>query len=221
MTSAGVLAYWFDLPREKVPEWAEWYIRDHMPSRVGATFSGARCFRAVKGTPEYVALYTTETVEALLAPDYLALLSQVSPDDRRRRAFYTNTIRATCRVRASFGHGQGGIVGTIRVASRSGEPRLGERIIADIAPQLARSERIGAVQVLEMDRSVRARMDAARVTGHDDGLLDWVVCVEGAREEDFSAAIDSLDGLPAWRELADEGSTDIGCYRMLYAVARE
>src|SRR3974390_3544005 len=107
MRGQGVLAYWFDLIPEVQHEWTDWYIRDHMPSRLGATFTGARCFRAVSGKPEFMALYETATIGALISPEYLSLLRNASEGDRLRRAWYQRTIRGCCRKIADVGYGQG------------------------------------------------------------------------------------------------------------------
>jgi hypothetical protein len=94
MKSQGALVYWFDLAPDIDDKWVDWYIRDHMPSRVGATFSAAHCFRAVGAKSAFLALYEAETAEALLAPEYLAMLRKPSMDDRLRRGWYLNTVRA-------------------------------------------------------------------------------------------------------------------------------
>jgi hypothetical protein len=220
MKSQGALVYWFDLAPDTVDEWVDWYIRDHMPSRVGATFSAAHCFRAVGSKPAFLALYEAETAEALLAPEYLALLRKPSADDRRRRGWYQNTVRATCRVCASLGHGQGGVAGTIRVtppaASRS---QIRERLVDDVAPFLAQIKRVGAVQVLEADNEIRTKMDQARVTGRADGSADWAIRFDAAREEDIAGAIAGLQELRAWKELGLTDTATIGSYRLLYSIS--
>ena len=81
----GALIYWFDIRPEIVQDWLDWYLRDHMPSRVGSTFTTGRCFEAIDAPSSHMVLFETSSPEALLAPDYLKLLGTVSDDDRKRR----------------------------------------------------------------------------------------------------------------------------------------
>ena len=218
MMGQGVLAYWFDLLPEKQAEWADWYIRDHMPSRLGATFTGARCFRAVTGKPEFMALYEAESAEALISPEYLALLRNAPEGDRKRRGWYKNTMRGTCRKIEDVGYGQGGIVGTVRFSPKPATDA--NAIGAAVAADLAKIERVGRVAFLEADAKVRAKMDEARVTGHDDTSADKIICVECSSEADFNASLEQLKQMPSWTGLADPKSVDIGCYRLLYAIGK-
>jgi hypothetical protein len=220
MKSQGALVYWFDLAPEMIDEWVEWYIRDHMPSRVGATFSAAHCYRAVGSKPAFLAHYEAETAEALLAPGYLALLRKPSTDDRLRRGWYLNTVRATCRVCASLGHGQGGVAATIRVSPPAASRlQIRERLVDDVAPFLAQTKRVGAVQILEADNEIRTKMDEARVTGQADGSADWVIRVDAAREEDIAGAIARLNEFRAWKELGLMDTAILGSYRLLYSIS--
>jgi hypothetical protein len=219
MKGQGVLAYWFDLVPECQLEWADWYIRDHMPSRLGATFTGARCFRAITGKPEFMALYETDSVEALVSPEYLTLLRNAPAGDRARRAWYKQTVRGTCRKLADVGHGQGGIVGTVRFSPRPGVTDA-NAVGAEIAEKLAKIERVGRVAFLEADAAVRATMDEARVTGHDDGVADKIMCIECSAEGYFQFCVDELVQMKAWTALANPQTTDIGCYRLLYAIGK-
>lgn len=214
----GILAYWFDLLPEVQPEWADWYIRDHMPSRLGTTFTGARCFRALSGTPGFMALYETVTPEALISPDYLTLLRNAPEGDRRRRAWYLGTTRGCCRVLADVGHGQGGVVGSMRF-SPGRAPQEPGAVASELAVQLASTDRVGRVSVMQADPSIRARMDEARVTGHADGAADWALTVECAAAADVSSAVQRLEQLRAWQSLS-AGATTLACYQLLYSIAR-
>jgi len=218
MKSIGVLAYWFGLLPSVQLEWADWYIRDHMPSRLGATFTGARCFRAVSGEPEFMALYETWTPEALTSNDYLALLRNASEGDKRRRSWYQNTTRACCRKLADVGNGQGGIVASIRFSSVP--EAMASEVATGIVTELARIERVGRVAWLEADPMIRARMDEARVTGHDDDAADQILLVECSAESDAHNAVAKLTSMPTWPRLVDPASVSIANYRLLYSIAK-
>lgn len=219
MKGSGVLAYWFDLSPEIQKEWADWYIRDHMPSRVNATFTGARCFRAVSGQPGFMALYDTPSPEELISPDYLALLRGASASDRVRRGWYEGTTRGCCRTLADFGFGQGGFVGSVRFSVKPSSGSANQIAVA-IAEQLAKIERIGRVSLLEADPAIRAKMDEARLTGHADGVADKILTVECSSPADVENALTQLAAMPGWKDIADPASVITACYQLLYSIAK-
>lgn len=220
MSARGLLAYWFDLAPECQAEWADWYIRDHMPSRLGATFTAARCLRSSSAEPQFMALYETPTPEQLIAPDYLALLRNASDGDRRRRRWYEHTVRGCCRVLADHGHGRGGVVCSIRYSPRVGAGAMADQVGAGLAADLAGLARIGRATHLVADAAIRAKMDEARVTGHDDRAADRLLLIECSSDADAERALQHLHSDVRWREHADGPSIAIGTYRLLYAIAR-
>jgi len=115
MSKKGALVYWFDIAPEVRNLWLDWYLSDHMPSRVGTVFSAGRCYEAIDACRSHMVLFETPSAEDLLAPSYVALLKQVSDSDRQRRAWYSQTVRATCRVLSVLGNGTGGVLGVVRI----------------------------------------------------------------------------------------------------------
>ncbi len=221
MPGQAVLAYWFNLAPNSFDEWADWYLRDHMPSRIDSGFLAAKCYRAADGGRSMFLFFEAATAEELMTPDYLAKLKQVSPDDKRRRAFYLDTVRATCRVRATIGRAGGGVCATVRFTidpARAVE--TGRALEQTLMPDLARTERVGAVHLWQMDRDIRAAMDAVRVTGHADGYADWIVAIETVTEEDAAAARDRLYLHPLFKALGTAAEPQYDCYRLLYGMVR-
>jgi hypothetical protein len=71
-------------------------------------------------------LFETPSAEDLLAPSYVALLKQVSDSDRQRRAWYSQTVRATCRlVTACWGVYSTAMAGRWTDSDRSMSPAPG------------------------------------------------------------------------------------------------
>ncbi|MBK9609387.1 MAG: hypothetical protein IPO58_24350 [Betaproteobacteria bacterium] len=217
----GALAYWFDIAPEVREEWLDWYQHDHMPSRVGTTFVSGRCYEALHAAASHMVLFETTEPEALLAPSYMALLRQVSDADRQRRGWYSNTIRVTCRVSARIGKGTGSVLGVIRIAGAKAKAADVRRCLADeVVPALARVPRIGAAWLIESDPALRARMDAVRVTGHQDGSADWAVLIEGGHESDIAGAMARLDDVASWRALGLGAAATLDRYRLLYTMSQ-
>jgi hypothetical protein len=55
-------------------EFNRWYWEEHVAERLACPgFISARRFRAIEGSPRYIALYKIEGPEAVRTPEYLAL----------------------------------------------------------------------------------------------------------------------------------------------------
>lgn len=213
----GALIYWFDIQRDVVDDWLAWYLRDHMPSRVGTTFTTGRCFEAIDADASHMVLFETTTPEALLAPSYLQLLGNVSDDDRKRRGWYANTVRMTARVPSRSGSGMGNILAVVRFDEASA---ITPANASDLLESLSSIAGVGSVWVANHDTSIRAQMDAVRVTGHQDRSARQALMIEAARDGD---AVQALAMLDAWRhgqQLPEPPHFSIGRYRLLYAMAR-
>lgn len=215
----GTLAYWFDIAPEVRGEWLDWYLHDHMPSRVGTTFITGRCYEAIRASRSHMVLFETATAGALLSPSYLALLKVVTPEDRQRRGWYANTIRVTCRVPARSGSGTGSVLGVVRVAgARAPSAELARCLAQEIVPLLARARGVGAVWLLQNDPGIRQRMDQVRLTGHQDGSADWAVLVEAGQAGDLDAALEPLQHNASWHALGLGEHAVVDRFRLLYTM---
>jgi hypothetical protein len=221
MSGSGALAYWFDIKPEITVDWLDWYLHDHMPSRVGTTFVSGRCYEAIRASRSHMVLFETTSPEALLAPSYLALLKVVSPEDRQRRGWYANTIRVTCRVPARRGRGTGSVLGVVRIGGASVDrARLGECLANDAVSAVAGVNGIGSVWLLEHDPAIRSSMDEVRVTGHQDGSADWALLIEAADERHVMTAAARLNDVSSWTSLVLADAVTFDCYRLLYTMTQ-
>lgn len=219
MNQTGALIYWFDISPSVVDQWLDWYLRDHMPSRVGTTFTTGRCFEAIDGAASHMVLFETHTPEALLEPNYLRLLGTVSDEDRQRRAWYANTVRMTARVRTRVRAGMGSILAVTRFDSATGNDNTALDTPGGLpAQEIAALAGVGSIWVADHDAQIRASMDAVRVTGHQDRSPQRALFIEAARETDaLQAQAIVAEHLRAHSPRAAD-TASMGCYRLLYAM---
>lgn len=219
-SETGALIYWFDISPSIVGQWLDWYLRDHMPSRVGSTFTTGRCFEAIDGPASHMVLFETHTPEALLAPDYLRLLGTVSDEDRKRRGWYANTVRMTARVRNRMRTGMGNILAVTRFDSTISDHNTGHDTLGGLpAESIAALAGVGSIWVADHDAGIRARMDAVRVTGHQDRSPQRALFIEAARDTDaLQAQAMVAEHLRAQLPRAANAAS-MGRYRLLYAMA--
>jgi hypothetical protein len=65
-----------DVPPEIEEEFNRWYDEEHIPERLAVPgFVGATRYRAVEGSPRYLALYELSDVSVLQSEPYLRLLN--------------------------------------------------------------------------------------------------------------------------------------------------
>jgi len=223
VSQTGALIYWFDISPSIVDQWLDWYLRDHMPSRVGTTFTTGRCFEAIDGAASHMVLFETHMPEALLAPDYLRLLGTVSDEDRKRRGWYANTVRMTARVRTRVRAGMGSVLAVTRFDSAFESATANDHPAHDTSGGLpvqaiAALPGVGSIWVADHDAQIRARMDAVRVTGHQDRSPQRALFIEAAREADaLQAQTIVAEHLRAHSPRAADAAS-MGCYRLLYAM---
>lgn len=220
MHGEAILALWLDVEPESRAECDDWYIREHIPDRVGLPgFRRARRYKAVKGAPEYLAIYEAETAESMLGAGYIGLLGNVNERSLRMRAAFRNVVRSTFRVTATLGLGEGALIATLRFSPAPGaHSRLREWLTGSLMPELATRRCIVGVHLWECDPSIRARMDEHRKTGHADAQADWVLLFEATQPEEIDAATQIVltPGILA-RHGASAGE-QYGVYGFLYGV---
>jgi len=92
-------------------EFDEWYIREHLPERVGGPgFLRGRRFRRITGTPRFMALYETETAAVLEAPALLERLNNPTPWTQAVMPYFRDMHRSIMRVAATHGTLDGGLI---------------------------------------------------------------------------------------------------------------
>lgn len=220
LAGEGVVAIWNDITAEGRAPFHAWHGREHMPERAGiAGFLRGRRYAAIHGSPEYFTLYETESPQVLSGTDYLNRLNNPTPWTRSTVAHFRNVSRSLCRVAASHGFGQGGLIATWRYDVTEDRAEEHRRLLAhDILPRLADEPGVAGAHLCIADRAAsgietvekKARVDATLVPG-------WVVMVEGW---DDPEPFDLLcrRAIPAERLMAaGAGPVAHGLYRLQYS----
>src|SRR5271155_3446407 len=115
LAGEGLIAIWNGVAADAHDDTYEWHNREHMPERVGISgFRRGRRYRAIDADVEFFTLYETDTPLVHTGSDYTARLNDPTPWTRRSIPGFLDTSRSLCRVAASFGTGQGGLLVTYR-----------------------------------------------------------------------------------------------------------
>ena len=199
LAGEAVVAIWNGIEPKGRKEFYEWHIREHMPERVGTPgFRRGRryCALDTKTRPEYFTLYEVDTFQVLQGRDYTDRLNDPTEWTRRATAHFQNTSRALARVLASFGHGPGGTLLTIRfdvAAARAQEVRT--KLTRNLL-EIAELPQITGAHLCRADSDVSVvRTEESRTRTDIEVPPTWFVLVEACTVAALDRVEDSLRGL--------------------------
>ena len=219
LAGEGMIAIWNGVAPDARDDIYEWHNREHMPERVGiAGFRRGRRYRAIEADVEFFTLYETDTPLVHTGSDYTARLNDPTPWTRRSIAGFLDTSRSLCRVAASFGTGQGGLLVTYRYDVAPGREDAQRRLLAqEILPALADAPGVVGVHLGMADHAASAIETAEKKDIAKPLIPNWVILVEGGAEAThLLAACDAA--LPEARLIAAGALTPIrrGLYQLQY-----
>lgn len=197
LAGEAFVAIWHDILPQGKAEFYAWHTREHMAERLAIQgFLRGRRYVAERGDPEYFNLYEVQTAEVLTGEVYLTRLNNPTPWTRRSLPYFRNVSRSLCRLIASLGRSQGGVILTVRFESVAGREEDLARFLADEA--LSRAfDRPGVVGAHfgTADRSGSDIVTAERkARGNLTLVPGWVVLLEGISSNALEkAALDALD----------------------------
>jgi hypothetical protein len=219
LEGAAFVAIWHDIVPEGKSEFYAWHTRQHMPERLGVTgFLRGRRYLAERGTPEYFNLYEVQAAEVLTGAEYLERLNHPTPWTQQTLPYFRNVSRSLCRVGASFGRSQGGVILTVRAEATPGQEDQLARFLAEEAlPQLFERPGVVGAHFGVADRSGSEIVTAERkARGNVTLVPGWVILVEGVSQDAVEAAARGLAGLDAHGGC---GPLEQGTYRLECALS--
>lgn len=215
----GMIAIWNGVTPNVRDEIYEWHNREHMPERVGiAGFRRGRRYIAVEADVEFFTLYETDTPLVHTGSDYTALLNDPTPWTQQLIRGFLDTSRGLCRVAASFGPGQGGLLVTYRYDVAPGREEEQRRLLAhDILPKLAEAPGVVGAHLGIADKAASSIETAEKKDIAKPLIPYWVILVEGGSEA--APLLASCDAaLPMSRLIAAGAEDPIrrGLYQLQY-----
>src|SRR5579863_1940568 len=117
----GMLLTSMDIDASDDAEFNRWYDREHLEERVAIEgFLEARRYIAHQGSPKYLCLYSTTTIDVLDSLAYKARLASPTEWSKKTMARFKNMIRAVARITISRGQGRGAALGIVRIRPANG-----------------------------------------------------------------------------------------------------
>lgn len=217
----AVLIVWTDIPAEEEDAFNEWYVREHMRSRVVDLpgFIRGRRFVALTGGPKWVALYEVEDISIFRSEAYLELVAKPDSLSRHFIPKFHNVIRMVSDVTATAGDAEGGVIGLQALTPVEGrENDFRTWACQHLIPQTATQRGVVAAHLWTVNAQILAE-SVSRHMRSGDRVFDWLLAIEGSSREEVAAARDvMLDGAELSAHGAAIASNFTSC-RVTYRVA--
>jgi hypothetical protein len=212
----GMLLTSMDIDAADEVEFNRWYDREHLEERVAIEgFLGARRYIAHTGSPRFLFLYSTKTIEALDSPPYRARLENPTEWSKRNMARFKNMIRAVARITASRGVGRGAKLGIVRLRPEAGHEHA---LRAALTPRLDPGTSDGIISMHLIESDARLSGPTKEIPAAGGGAADWFVLIDGT-------SVSAVSEVMAARFIGTEaphGAAVIssGIYELLWDIAK-
>ena len=215
LAGEAMLALWNGVEASRAREYNAWHTREHVPQRVAiAGMTGARRYVRLGGPlPEYLTLYSLETINVLRSAAYLSLLDNPTPWSRAMRPSLRDFMRVGCRRVLSLGGGLGGSIATLVVSE------MNEHAVAALKLELAElftQQGLVAAHLLERDRDV-ADVPFKVAGERPDFSIEGIIILESYDANEFTALLPAIRPTLARLRLG-AAEQSLTTYRLAYAI---
>jgi hypothetical protein len=187
LAGKGMLLTSMDIDAADEEDFNRWYDREHLEERVAIEgFLEARRYIAYSGSPQYLCLYSTGTIEVLDSPAYRARLGRPTDWSKTTMACFKNMIRAVARITVSRGQGRGAVLGIVRLRPETGsEDALREALRERLDPKTV--DGIISMHLIESDAKLSG--PTAEIPSASAGAGDWYVLIDGTNVSAISTLL--------------------------------
>jgi hypothetical protein len=213
----GMLLTSMDIDAADEPDFNRWYDREHLEERVAIEgFLEARRYIAINGSPKYLFLYSTKSIDVLDSAPYRARLANPTEWSKKTMARFKNMIRVVAHITASRGTGRGAALGILRLRPQAGhEGDLRAALKERLDPQ--RLDGIISMHLIEADPKLSGpTTEISAAAGAGAG--DWFVLIDGTSASAVSAVLASRFTGSAAPAGASQVSS--GIYQLLWDLAK-
>jgi hypothetical protein len=212
----GILLTSMDIDAADEAEFNRWYDREHLEERVAIDgFLEARRYVAHTGSPRFLFLYSTKSLEVLDSPAYRARLENPTEWSKKNMARFKNMIRAVARITVSRGVGRAAKLGIVRLRPQAGSEQA---LRAALTPKLdpGTLDDIISMHLVESDPKLSGPTREIPAAG--SGAADWFVLIDGTSVSAISEVMAArFIGTQAPHEAALISS---GIYELLWDIAK-
>ena len=172
----GMLLTSMDIDAADEADFNRWYDREHLEERVAIEeFIEARRYVAHQGSPKYLCLYSTTTIDVFNSAAYKARLANPTEWSKKTMARFKNMIRAVARITISHGNGRGAALGIVRLRPAKGSEEILRSFLRD-ALDPRKYDGVISMHLIENDPVLSAPPAGIPSASADAG--DWFVLID-------------------------------------------
>ena len=216
LAGKGMLLTSMDIDPANEADFNRWYDREHLEERVVIEgFIEARRYVAHSGSPKFLFLYSTKTIDVLDSPAYRARLANPTPWSVKTMASFKNMIRAVARITVSKGTGRGAVLGIARLRPEGSTDALRTTLQTRLDPK--ELDGIISMHLLETDAKLSGPTKEVPAAGHVGGS-DWFVLIDATNV----SAVSSVLAARFTGNAAPEGAMQIssGIYELMWDLSK-
>ena len=215
LAGKGMLLTSMDIDAADEADFNRWYDREHLEERVAIDgFLEARRYVAHSGSPKFLFLYSTRTIEVLDSPAYRARLASPTPWSVKTMAGFKNMIRAVARITISKGTGRGAVLGIVRLRPEGNT----EALRATLQTRLDPGEIDGIISMHLLESDARLSGPTKELPAAGGGASDWFVLIDGTSVSAVSSLLAARftgSAVPA-----DAMQISSGIYELMWDLAK-
>jgi hypothetical protein len=186
----AVLGVWNEVDPDIEDSFNDWYVREHIPERVSVPgMRRGRRYRALSGTPRYMALYEAATLGVLTDGHYRWQLDHPTPWTRFVMPHFRLAQRGICDVIVTAGDGIGGVATVLHFTA-------GDRFRTWLDRQVSRlpalPQVVAAHAWLGSSTEPRSPTTELALRAAPDRGIEWVLMIEASDPDCLDAARDAV-----------------------------
>ncbi|WP_407156072.1 hypothetical protein [Bradyrhizobium sp. STM 3557] len=214
LAGQGMLLTSMDIDPSDEADFNRWYDQEHLEERVAIEgFNEARRYVAEQGSPKYLCLYSTGTIDVLNSEPYRARLAHPTEWSVATMAKFKNMIRSVARITISKGTGRGAVLGIIRLRPKPGQDQaLRDALCIELDP--SNLDGIISMHLLEGDSDLSGPTGGIPASSRG---ADWFVLIDGTDSHAIATLMTTrfaaIDG-----PLATQIS--VGLYRLMWDLSK-
>jgi len=210
----GMLLTSMDIDEAHEAEFNRWYDREHLEERVAIEgFIEARRYVAEQGSPKYLCLYSTRTIDVLGSPAYKTRLANPTEWSKTTMARFENMIRAVARITISRGKGRGAVLGIIRL-----RPANADQLRASLRDNFEPSSLDGVISMHLIESDAALSGPTTEIpSAAGAGAGDWFVLIDATDTNAAREATAGLTGNSRFKSVVISS----GVYRLMWDISKD
>lgn len=211
----GMLLTSMDIDAADEAEFNRWYDHEHLEERVAIEgFLEARRYVAHQGSPKYLCLYSTTTIDVFNSSTYKTRLANPTEWSKRTMARFENMIRAVAHITISRGKGRGAALGIIRLRPSAGNE---ETLRAWLRDALDPQGLDGIISMHLIENDLALSGPTAGIPSASAGASDWFVLVDAT---DANAAATAISARFSLGDSFKSSTVSSGTYRLMWDLSK-